>query len=280
MRVCLPILSIFFSVGVAFGGNDVKGIGFTVAEGEPLCLDIHYPDKAQSSYPVVLWIHGGGWRQGSRANWTLLDWLPAEGYAVVSIDYRLTDKAIFPAQIEDCAAALQWIGKHAVDFRLNPDKITISGLSAGAHLATLLGVSGSHFVLTGAELPPIRGIMHFYGPCDFISMTRYARKPDDTLNTPESPVYALLGGPLREKGELAKAASPVTYLDSGDPPILILVGTEDSKMTQRQCARLEAAATEAGIQAALHRVEGAGHGGTHFKDAARKKIILDFLHSL
>ena len=240
----------------------------------PLHLDIHLPKTGTNFGPTILWIHGGGWRQGSRVNWHLVDWLPEKGCPVVSIDYRLTDTAPFPAQINDCRAALAWLREHGEDHGVDPKHIVVAGLSAGAHLASLLGLSDN------SKTTPLRGILHFYGPCDFIAMMKYAKKPTDVLNTPAAPVYALLGGALRDHAELAEQASPVTYLDAEDPPILIFVGTKDSLMTQRQCGLLETKAGDAGVKATLHTIEGAGHGGPAFSDETRQKQILDFLKSV
>lgn len=237
-----------------------------------LQIDIHLPaGGADSLYPVILWIHGGGWKQGSRENMNLVAWLNDHGYAIASIDYRLTDIAPFPAQLDDCRAALKWVREKGSQYGLDPSRVIVSGLSAGAHLATLLAVS------TPKETKPVQGVIHFYGPSDFIQMSRYAREPTDPLNLPDSNVFMLLGGPLMDRLELAKEASPVTYLDAEDPPCLIFVGDKDSLMTQRQCARLHEAALTAGIASELHVIPGAGHGGKPFSDSTRQKLILNFL---
>ena len=241
----------------------------------PLQLDIHHPTKkGESPSPVILWMHGGGWRNGSRKNSKLVEWLTGHGWAIVSIDYRLTDTAPFPAQLEDCRAALQWLRNEGEDHHLDPARVVVSGLSAGAHLASLLAFS------LPEESDVVCGVLHFYGPSDFVQMSRYAKAPDAPLNQPESNVYQLLGGPLRDNLELAKKASPVTHLQPNDPPLLILVGDQDSLMTQRQCRRLHEAARAAEIRSELHIIPGAGHGGPEFSDSIRRELILDFLNSL
>lgn len=276
MRFLILAVVVFCSSALRAEGN----IPYVTRDGSELFLDIHLPEKSgEELYPTILWIHGGGWRQGSKENWKLLDWLPKNGFAVVSIDYRLTNTAPFPAQIYDCVSALNWIGKHGREHKIDTERLYVAGLSAGAHLASLLGTSGNHFAEDGTSLPSIRGILHFFGPCDFISMMKYAKQPTDTLNTDKSPVYGLLGGPLRENESLAREASPVSYLDATDPPLLILVGTADSLMAQRQCKRLNDLAQATGITSSIHTIEGAGHGGPEFKDATRQKLILQFLTS-
>lgn len=258
--------------------GDFETVIYSEFKNTKLRLDIHLPLRSASTaeelYPMVVWIHGGGWRNGSRLNWKLVDWLPTAGYAVVSIDYRLTDTAIFPAQIVDCKEALKWIATHGRAHGLDPDRIAVSGLSAGAQLASLLGVSNF------AGLPRIRGVVHFYGPSDFLAMARYARKDDDVLNAPASPVFGLLGGPLRDRLPLAKLASPVNFLDKYDPPMLILVGNKDSLMIQRQCRLLHDKAKEREVPVSLHVIEGAGHGGPKFSDEVRRGLITNFLEPL
>lgn len=244
-------------------------------ETGPLLLDLQVPEQASvESYPVILWFHGGGWRQGSRENRSLVAWLLDEGFAIVSADYRLSSVATFPAQQEDSRAALSWIRKHAEAHQLDPNKVITAGLSAGAQLASLTALADGH------TYHPVAGVLHFYGPSDFVQMSRYAKAPEAPLNQPSSNVYQLFGGPLLANPTLASQASPVTYLDPSDPRLLILVGDEDSLMTQRQCRRLHEAALKMEIESQLHIIEGAGHGGPEFSDEVRRSLILTFLQSL
>ncbi|MEM6278446.1 MAG: alpha/beta hydrolase [Verrucomicrobiota bacterium] len=241
----------------------------------PLHLDIHRPvNTNQGASPCILWFHGGGWRNGSRENWKMLSWVLEHGYAIVSIDYRLSNTATFPAQKSDGEAALGWIRENGREHGIDPDHIIAAGPSAGAHLASLTGLSADK------SQHSIRGIIHFYGPSDFILMSRQAKELDSPLNRPDSNVYQLFGGPLRERHDLARSASPVSHLDSSDPPLLILVGSQDSLMTQRQCRRLHEAAINAGVDSRLHVIDGAGHGGPEFFDETRQTLILDFLSAL
>ncbi|MDF1738324.1 MAG: alpha/beta hydrolase [Verrucomicrobiales bacterium] len=267
-------LLVLFVISVA-PLNATETYVYAERESGPLELDIHYPEgDAKGPCPVIFWTHGGGWRQGSKVNYKLIGWLLSEGYAIVSINYRLTDVATYPAQWEDCEAAFNWVIENGPAHRLDPNHIVTAGLSAGAHLASLLATRTDH------STPRIRGVLHFYGPADFLQMARYAKKPTDALNTPDAPVFGLLGGPLRENLTLAKEASPLTYLDKSDPPFRIIVGREDSLMTQRQCKRLHDAADKLGIRSSLHEIPGAGHGGKEFNDATRQKLILQFLKSI
>ncbi len=274
MQALLPALHIAIAL-IALPLSAQETHTYAERDTGDLLLDIHYPTaKSDAPHPVIFWTHGGGWRQGSKANYKLVDWLLAEGYAIVSINYRLTDVAPYPAQWEDCHDALNWIIENGTEHRLDPTHIVTAGLSAGAHLASLTATKVSHV------FPRIRGVIHFYGPADFVQNAKYAKSPTDSMNTPAAPVYGLLGGPLRENLELAKEASPVTYLSTEDPPFLIIVGTKDSLMTQRQCKRLHQAAQSVEVRSILHEIEGAGHGGKEFNDPIRQKLILQFLNSI
>ncbi|MDF2377703.1 MAG: alpha/beta hydrolase [Verrucomicrobiales bacterium] len=272
----MRILFFFLLLAVTCRGSaEPLALDYAQRDEGALQLDLHLPESSPDKlHPVILWIHGGGWHRGSRNDIKIVSWLTEQDFALVSIDYRLTGVSPFPAQLEDCRAALAWIREHGAEHQLDPSRIVVAGLSAGAHLATLLAVS----LPEGS--PPVQGILHFFGPADFLQMARYARQPEDPLNQPESNLYQLLNGPLRERLELAKEASPVTHLDAGDPPCLILVGDKDTLMTQRQCERLHDAALEAGINASLHLIPGAGHGGKEFSDPERQTLILTFLQSI
>ncbi|MEM1442794.1 MAG: alpha/beta hydrolase, partial [Verrucomicrobiota bacterium] len=153
-------------------------------------------------------------------------------------------------------------------------RVVTAGLSAGAQIASLLALSDEN------EETPVVGFLHFFGPSDFIQMSRYTKDPEAPLNRSSSNVFLLFGGPLLENLPRAAEASPVTYLDESDPPSLIFVGDHDSLMNQRQCRRLYEASQEKGLESQLHIIPGAGHGGPEFSDATRKNLILTFLQSL
>ncbi len=272
MRRILLVL-LFASVSSSHG--EPATYEYASRETGPLSIDLHKPPKTSANpAPVILWFHGGGWKKGSRENMKLIEWLLGEGLAIASADYRLSTVAPFPAQQEDCRAALDWLRRNAAAHQLNPDRIIIAGLSAGAHLASLTAFADDH------QEHPVAGVLHFYGPSDFIQMSRYAKDPKSPLNQPSSNIFQLFGGTLLENRSLATEASPVTHLDPSDPPSLILVGDQDSLMTQRQCQRLHEAAREIGLNSEIHVIAGAGHGGPEFSDATRRNLIQTFLHSL
>jgi arylsulfatase A-like enzyme/dienelactone hydrolase len=231
-----------------------------------LLLDLYLPAEGDDATtgggrkPVVLWIHGGGWKHGTKAACPLA-WLAAEGVAVASIDYRLSWQAPWPAQIEDCRAAVAWLRREAATYGLDPDRIIVGGGSAGGHLAALLGTAG-----TGAA--PVQGVIEFFGPTDLLTMPPNVPGPD---RTPEDLAAShgakLLGGPVHERPDLARAASSLFHVSADDPPFLILHGDADPLVPLEQSTRLEAALRAAEVPVTMVVLPGVGHGGPGFFDS-------------
>jgi acetyl esterase/lipase len=112
------------------------------APGKANLLDIYLPENAEGALPLIVWIHGGGWAAGDKAGCPAVG-MVGRGYVAASINYRFSQEAIFPAQIEDCKGAIRWLRAHAKEYHIDPDKIGVFGASAGGHLVALLGTSGS-----------------------------------------------------------------------------------------------------------------------------------------
>lgn len=220
-------------------------------------LDLYLP-KDGKNLPLVVWIHGGGWQNGSKERCPALP-LVAKGFAVASINYRLTDVACFPAQIEDCKAAIRWLRAHASKYGYDPKRIGVWGASAGGHLVALLGTSGGVKELEGKEghldqASNVQAVCDWFGPTDFTGMI------SREVNNPNGAVFKLLGGPISEKKELARLASPVQFVDKDDPPFLIMHGDEDRLVPVRQSELLHEKLKEAGVASELVVVKGAAHG--------------------
>ncbi|MCE2862652.1 MAG: sulfatase-like hydrolase/transferase [Opitutaceae bacterium] len=239
-------------------------------------LDLYLPEKAPATpLPLVVWVHGGGWSKGSKEN-PPLAWLAAEGYAVASINYRLSWLARWPAQIDDVRAALRWLRVHAAKHGLDPDRIAVAGGSAGAHLAAF----------AGTQPPPageavssrVRAVIDLYGPSDLPSMpaNRPDRPGEDIARTNGA---RLLGGPVPDRLELAREASPLRHVSAGDPPFLILHGDRDPLVPLNQSERLHAALRAAGVSSELVVLPGAGHGGKEFSTPEIRAKIRAFLAS-
>lgn len=255
-----------------------KDIEFASVDGHSLKLDLYLPKKTKAA-PLVVWIHGGGWRGGSK-NSCPISWLTSDGYAVASISYRLTDKAIFPAQIHDCKAAVRWLRAHAADFGYSTQKIAVAGSSAGGHLAALMGTSGDVQELEGSvggnsdQSSRVDAVIDFYGATDFVLRSR---TQPHRANKPGSVVYLLLGGGADQKVELARLASAAFHVSKDDPPFLVFHGDNDKTVLLDQSERINEIYTEAGLSIDFHVLKGSGHGGSEFYSGERRDIIRKFL---
>jgi acetyl esterase/lipase len=236
-------------------------------------LDLYLPEKAEGRLPVIVWIHGGAWRGGSKEHCPAVPF-SAKGYAVASINYRFSQQAVFPAQIEDCKAAIRWLRANAAKYHLDPDHIGVWGGSAGGHLVALLGVTAGvkDFEGRGGNLDQssrVQCVVDWFGPTELMTMGEQGDKPG-------SPVAALIGGPAPENKEKARKASPLTYVGKDAAPFLIMHGDKDNIVPLRQSELLAEALKKAGVEATLQVVKGNGHGGPGFNTAESRKLIEEF----
>jgi len=251
------------------GGQELRDIEYAVADGESLKLDLYLPQATNSSPPLVVWIHGGGWKNGDKAkvNPAILR-LVDDGYAVASINYRLKDLSIHPKNIHDCKGAIRWLRVHAATYGYDPERIAVGGGSAGGHLALLLGLGSGVDALEGTvggntgQSSAVRAIIDLYGPSELNIMAdaqeRFNRAHDFD---PE---------------QLAEA-SPLNYLTQDDPPVLIFHGDQDRTVPVGQSILLHERYRQLGLESELHILEGAGHGGREFSAAPRYRQIKAFL---
>jgi acetyl esterase/lipase len=244
--------------------------------GRALTLDLYCPQKASSPLPVILWIHGGGWGKGRKEQHSPAISLLNDGYAVASIEYRLSGEAPFPAQIEDCKAAVRWLRANAAKYNLDADRIGAWGHSAGGHLSALLGTSGGVQELEGngdnmSYSSRVQAVCDVSGPADLLRL--YHDASDASTGTrPKARSYidALLGGPADQNKTKAMAASPITYVSKDDPPFLIIHGKKDSSVPPTQGELLAAALKAAGVETTLE-ITPQGHsvGGQRFRPIVR-----------
>ncbi len=228
----------------------------------PLVLDIVRPDKPTADkLPLVVFIHGGGWRGGNKAGGIgrIAPLVAGGNYVGASVGYRLSGEAKWPAQIHDCKAAIRWLRANAQKYGADPQRIAVWGGSAGGHLVSMLGTSGDVEKLEGANGSPdassrVQCVVDFCGPSNFL-----ARKKVEGGREP-SAVTMLLGGRIEDKPELAKEASPITYVSKDDPPFLIVHGTNDGTVPLQQAEMLHAALQKAGTDVTFVKIEGGGHG--------------------
>lgn len=228
-------------------------------------LDLYLPEtKTTKPRPLVVYVHGGGWENGSKEQaGVLFNLLKGREYAGASINYRLTNEAIWPAQIHVCKAAVRALRAHAAVNQINPDKIAVFGISAGGHLVSMLGVTGGVKELEG-ELGPhlsqssrITCVLDFCGPSNFLTFAGQ----DTIINVddPKTGLSKLIGGTVKEKPEVARNASPVSYITSDDAPFLIIHGTKDNIVRYAQATEFDTALEKAKIPATLITSTNGGH---------------------
>jgi acetyl esterase/lipase len=239
-------------------------------------LDIYLPPNAKGKVPLVIFVHGGGWLGNDKyADIGYMKKTVAEvvssGFALASIDYRFSTQSIFPAQIQDCNRAISYLFDNADKYGLDKNRIAVMGFSAGGHLASLIGLSRNNdvnnFFMPGTTKSfNIKAVIDFYGPAELILF------PGN--NDPKSPESILIGATPLSRPDLAKAASPVSYVDKNDPPFLIIHGEKDDLVSIKQSQLLSSWLNVAGVQNELVTVKDAPHFGVMFdSDEVRNKVI-------
>ena len=228
-------------------------------------LDLYVPEAvAEKPRPLVVYIHGGGWKNGSKEDaGPLFGFLRDGVYAGASVNYRLTDQASWPAQIHDCKAAIRWLRAHAREHNIDPEKIAVFGISAGGHLVSMLGVTGGEQEMEGTlgahtdQSSRVTCVLDFCGPANFLTMASQGSEidPDD----PESAVAKLMGGPLKDHQDTGRNASPVNHVTRDDAPFLIIHGDKDPLVPHAQAKEMDAALEAAKIPSTLLT----GTGGKH-----------------
>lgn len=247
------------------GVRALRDVEYVPGGGNAQSLDL-YLVKSDRPLPLIIWIHGGAFRSGDKAQCPAIA-LTRSGYAVASLNYRLSKQAVFPAAIEDCKTAVRWLRAHAREHNLDPDHFGAWGSSAGGHLAALLGTSGGvkQFEGCGGNLEfssRVQAVCDWFGPTDFTQMEAHALTPGKPFNhdAADSPESTFIGGPVQENKDKARAANPITYVTPDDPPFLIMHGDKDRLVPHHQSVLLDAALKKAGVEVTFHTVQGAGHG--------------------
>jgi acetyl esterase/lipase len=258
----------------------IKNIPYVAHPTPRQNFDLYLPkNKSDQPFPLVFWIHGGAWMMGIK-DWDNVKYLAGHGYAIASIDYRIAPESRFPAQIQDCNAALNFILAHATNYGINPKRFVVGGGSAGGHLALLLGLArGERNFGANASIKPL-AILDFFGPADFSKML------DDLKMIHSEKGIALLqdagtklfGAPVEQFSDEAKIASPINYVNAASPPILILQGGEDDLVPIAQSRRLHDALDRAGVKNQLIIVKNAGHDGPLFSTPEIQSKVIDFLN--
>jgi acetyl esterase/lipase len=254
-------------------------IEYARAGEHSLKLDLYLPTNTKNP-PLVIWVHGGAWRSGSKANPPLVP-LVAKGYALASVDYRLSPVAPFPAQAHDLKAAIRFLRAKADEYGYDPDRIAIAGGSAGGHLAALVGTTNGHKDLEGQiggqrnVSSDVQAIVSFYGMSNLTTILAQSTPHGLSVRVPA--LDLLLGGQPDDKIDLAKLASPVFHVDKSDPPLFLLHGDQDPQAPINQSHELVGVYRQAGRPVEFEVLHGSAHGGKAFYDDERLGRVVDFL---
>ena len=256
----------------------VPDVTFATDGDTELKLDLYLPDGAPAG--LIIWVHGGAWRGGSRANVDLRG-MTARGWAIASVDYRLSTVARFPAQAHDIKAAIRFLRAHAADYGYPANRFAIAGSSAGAHLAALVGVTNGVAALEGtvgnnsAVSSDVQAIIDLYGASNLTTILK--QSTPHGLNVRVPALELLLGGQPDAVPELARLASPAFHVDASDPPLLLQHGDQDPQMPVNQALELLGAYEAAGLPVDFKIMHGSAHGGPAFTDDANLARIDAFL---
>lgn len=289
----------FLTAGVVFAASAfaqqtqprvIKDVEYARAGDTSLRLDLYQP-VGPGPHPLIVWIHGGAFRSGDKGGifWSPMPRQTERGYAVASVNYRLSGEAAFPALVYDCKAAIRWLRANAGKYGLRTERIVVAGESAGGHLSALLGTSGGVNELEDlamgnpSESSRFQGVVDFFGPTDFLQMDAGvppACQRPQVHNAPDSPESQLLDCTITSCPEKVHAANPITYITTGDPPFLILHGTGDCLVPSTQSQLLDDALLQAGVRADLHLLPGLAHADRRFLTPENEKLVNNFIDAV
>lgn len=265
----------FFPEGTILKGN----IPYNNDTHQKHLLDLYLPKDAKGKIPLVVLIHGGAWLSNDKyADMGYMTKTMAEivksGYAIASIDYRFSTEAIFPANLQDCNRAISFLFDNADKYGFDTKRFAVMGFSAGGHLANMVGLSKNNqvanFFMKGSSTGfSIKAVVDFYGPAELVLFPG----ADDA----KSPEAILLGAAPLARPDLAKIASPITYVDKNDPPFLIIQGEKDQSVDPKQSKLLSAWLNAEGVQNELIIVKGAPHFGVMFDAEEVRSKVVSFL---
>jgi acetyl esterase/lipase len=278
-RSVLVQLSFILLIGfTSRAGETLKDIEYARVDTNTLALDLYKGDKQIG--PLIVYIHGGAWRAGSKKEMPLQDLVDA-GYPVASVDYRLSTAARFPAQVHDIKAAIRFLRANEAKLGINAKQIVVAGSSAGGHLAALVGVTNDNREIEGDvgdnrdQSSAVQGIISFFGASDLTTILK--QSTPHGLGVREPALDLLLGAQPDKVPELARLASPVFHVTKDSPPLLLFHGDQDPQMPINQSLELEGAYEKARAKVQLKVVHGAGHGGKVFYEPEQIAVVKQFL---
>lgn len=244
-----------------------RDIRYARVDDHELRLDIYQPPQSSEVCPLIVWVHGGAWRAGSKDRMPIERFLK-HGFVIASVDYRLSPMAKFPAQVHDIKAAIRFLRANAERYRVDKDRVTVAGASAGGHLAALVGLSNDVDALEGTVgenldmMSDVQAAISFYGASNLKSILSQSTPHGLSVRVPA--LKLLLGGTPKDHPRLAKLASPTTHVDSKDPPVWLIHGDADPQMPVEQSHELNRSLRQASVPVRFEIIEGAKHGGDVF----------------
>jgi len=257
----------------------VRDVPYAWVDDKPLMLDLYLPAERNGPVPLVIWMHGGSWVYGTHHD-CRIDWLAEQGIAVASVAYRKSLEAKWPAQLFDVKAAVRWLRASGAQYGLRTDRIAAAGMSAGGHLALMLGLTGGQpefegdVGTDGDRSSAVQAVISYYGPTD---LAWYRNSSLSNLST--QPIPLLLGATPKEDPERARAASPLYHVHPGSPPVLLIHGEDDFVVPTAQSEELHQRYLAASLQSQLVLVADAGHygGSRYFGRDGPREPVLEFL---
>ncbi|MCS0125319.1 alpha/beta hydrolase [Vibrio alginolyticus] len=263
--------------------NVEKDILFKTVGEREIKLDLYTPSvESNTQYPLLVWVHGGAWKRGSKdaipeKNPLLLQSVLNEGYALASVDYRLSGEAIFPQPVQDINDALNYLYGNAEKLGIKADNVVIMGRSAGGHLAGFIGATNSAYNQVDFYEPPkykVSAVVSFFGPTDLLELSNKGGKK----TSKKSSVSRFLGDIPNNIPKLAKKASTTSYVNENTPPYIQLHGTLDKRVPLSQSEILKAKLDEHGVTNQLFIEEGVGHSAPVFDTEKYVTHVLDFIN--
>lgn len=283
----------FFGSSELSGARNIKNQYLDISyssESPAQKLDIYLPDNYTQPLPVIVSVHGGAFMMGDKQDGQLNPMLEGlkRGYAVISVNYRLSDESKFPALVLDVKAAVRWTKANSEKYNLNPDKIAIWGGSAGGYLASMIGTSAKVEELEDLRMDNpgfssnVQAVVDWFGPINFLTMDEQFQKSGKGKadhNDTDSPESRLMGKKITEIPEAVKKANPETYISEDDPAFLIQHGTNDNLVPVQQSENfykklVSVMGTE---KVTLNLLQGAGHGGPAFSSKENLDLVFRFL---
>lgn len=256
--------------------------GIPYAEGR--LLDLHLPEQADGTAPLVIWSSGSGWMRddGKEGAAAIAPVFTAAGFAVAGVSVRSSAQALFPAQVQDVKAAIRWLRAHAAEHGIDPDRFAAMGDSSGGWLALMAGFTAEVAELEAPDADTgvsarVQAVVDFFGPTDFLQMDEHMLEGrafqeflgiDGNHAHPGSPESRLVGGPIDERREECERANPIRYASRDAPPLLILHGQADPFVPHHQSELLFSALAEHGAEATFYSIPNVGHERTYLEDPA------------